>query len=195
MRVGKLRRWPFGPQAGAYHPGLNTTALQPLNSAMHPNEQTLNRFYSAFAALDADTMAACYAPDARFDDPAFSLFSQREVGGMWHMLCDATRGKGRLDWRLTFRDVRADQHSGHAHWEAHYRFSATKRLVHNIIEADFTFTPEGLIATHRDRFDFWRWTRQAIGLGGYVLGWAPFFNTQVRRQTRAALANYLANKP
>ncbi len=26
------------------------------------NEQTLRRFYDAFAQLDADTMAACYAP-------------------------------------------------------------------------------------------------------------------------------------
>jgi len=166
---------------------------------MHTNEQTntdtIHRFYTAFAALDADTMASCYAADATFDDPAFSLQGQREVGGMWHMLCDATRGKGRQDWQLDFRDVHADTQRGRAHWEAHYRFSATKRLVHNIIEAEFTFTPEGLIATHRDPFDVGRWTRQAIGMGGWVLGWAPFFNTQVRRQTRAALTNYLANKP
>lgn len=169
--------------------------MQLLNAAMHPNEQTLNRFYSAFAALDADTMAACYAPDAKFQDPAFSLDNQREISGMWHMLCEAVRSKGREDWRLDWRDVRADAMSGQVHWEAHYRFSATRRQVHNIIEADFTFTPQGLIATHRDQFDFWRWSRQAIGLGGWVLGWAPFFNTQVRRQTRAALTKYLADKP
>jgi len=28
-----------------------------------------------------------------------------------------------------------------------------------------------------------------------VLGWAPFFNKQVRTQTRTALAKYLADKP
>ena len=28
---------------------------------MHPNQQTVQRFYEAFARLDADTMAACYA--------------------------------------------------------------------------------------------------------------------------------------
>ena len=114
---------------------------------------------------------------------------------MWQMLCAATRGKGRQDWWLDFKDVRADAATGHVHWEAHYRFSATKRLVHNIIEADFTFTPEGLIASHKDSFDFWRWSRQALGMGGWVLGWAPFFNKQVRTQTRAALAKYLADKP
>ena len=35
---------------------------------MHPNQQTVQRFYDAFARLDADTMAACYAPQARFED-------------------------------------------------------------------------------------------------------------------------------
>ncbi len=162
---------------------------------MHPNEETISRFYTAFAALDADTMTRCYAEDARFDDPAFSLKGRREVGCMWHMLCDAARGKGRQDWRLEFKNVRTDAATGEAHWEAHYRFSATRRLVHNIVLADFTFTPEGLIATHRDHFDFWRWSRQALGMGGWVLGWAPLFNRQVRRQTRAALDKYLADKP
>jgi hypothetical protein len=162
---------------------------------MHANEQTITRFYTAFAALDADTMASCYAADARFDDPAFSLTGLREVGGMWHMLCDATKSKGRQDWRLEFGEIHADAQRGRAHWEAHYRFSRTKRLVHNIIDAEFTFTPDGLIATHADRFDFWRWSRQALGLGGYVLGWAPFFRKQVRAQVRVALEKHLASKP
>ena len=161
---------------------------------MHPNEQTITRLYTAFAALNADAMAACYAEDASFDDPGFSLNGRREVAGMWRMLCDATRGKARQDWRLEFRDVRADGDGGHAHWEAYYRFSVTKRLVHNIIEADFTFTPDGLIATHKDSFDLWRWSRQAIGLGGLVLGWTSYFKKQMRLQTRAALTKYLVDK-
>jgi len=162
---------------------------------MHPNAQTLTRFYTAFAELDADAMGSCYSLDATFDDPAFSLKGQHEIAGMWHMLCNAARGNGKQDWRLEFSNLRADDHTGQVHWEAHYAFSATKRQVHNLVEADFTFTPEGLIASHRDQFDFWRWSRQALGMGGYVLGWAAFFNKQVRRQTRAALDNYLAKNP
>ena len=46
---------------------------------MHPNEQTLTRFYTAFATLDADTMGSCYAEDATFSDPAFTLHNRREV--------------------------------------------------------------------------------------------------------------------
>lgn len=162
---------------------------------MHPNEQTLTRFYTAFAALDADTMAACYAEDATFTDPAFSLYDRRDISGMWHMLCAATQAKNRQDWRLEFSDVQADDSAGRAHWEAHYRFSVSGRLVHNIIEARFTFNPDGLIASHHDSFDFWRWSRQALGMGGWVLGWSGLFRKQVKAQTRAALDNYLAKHP
>ncbi|MES2880040.1 MAG: nuclear transport factor 2 family protein [Pseudomonadota bacterium] len=162
---------------------------------MNTTEQTLTKFYTAFAALDADTMASCYAEDATFDDPAFSLRGRDQVGGMWRMLCTSTQAKGREAWRLDFRDLAADADTGRVHWEAHYRFSATGRLVHNIIDAEFTFTPEGLIASHKDTFNFWRWSVQALGIPGFVLGWTPWFNRQVRKQTSLKLAQYLAGKP
>lgn len=37
------------------------------------NEPTIRRFYDAFARLDAATMQACYASDARFEDEVFTL--------------------------------------------------------------------------------------------------------------------------
>jgi ketosteroid isomerase-like protein len=164
---------------------------------VNTNEQTLTRFYTAFAALDADTMASCYAEDATFDDPAFSLKGQPEVAGMWRMLCNSTQAKGREDWRLEFRDVQADADAGtgRAHWEAHYRFSVTGRQVHNLVDAEFSFNPQGLIASHRDNFNFWRWSVQALGIPGFILGWTPWFQRQVRQQTRAKLAQFLAEKP
>ena len=73
---------------------------------------TIRRFYDAFAALDGDAMAACYAEDAAFDDEAFSLRGRREVGSMWKMLCGATRDKGADVWKLTYRDVQADAARG-----------------------------------------------------------------------------------
>lgn len=158
---------------------------------MHPNTQTLNKFYAAFAVLDADTMASCYAEDAVFEDPAFSLQGRHQVGGMWRMLCAVTQAKGRDVWALEYRDVEADATQGHAHWEAHYRFSATGRLVHNIIDAEFSFNPEGLIRVHRDHFNFWRWSRQALGAPGLLLGWTPFLQTKVRAQADANLQKFL----
>lgn len=159
---------------------------------MHPNTQTLTKFYTAFAALDADTMASCYAEDAIFDDAVFSLQGRAQVAGMWRMLCDATKARGRQDWRLEFRDIQADTGTGSAHWEAHYRFIASGRLVHNLIDAEFSFSPEGLIASHRDTFNFWRWSVQALGIPGFVLGWTPWFNRQVRQQASANLQKFLA---
>jgi len=159
------------------------------------NAQTIERFYEAFSRLDGPAMAACYASDAQFDDEAFSLRGRRQVGGMWRMLCDATRAKGADVWRLTWRDVHADDTSGQAHWDAHYRFSATGRLVDNSVDSRFSFTPEGLIATQQDSFAFWTWSRQALGAPGLLLGWTPMLRNKVRATAAANLATYLARQP
>ena len=148
---------------------------------------TITRFYEAFAKLDADTMQACYAADARFEDEVFTLRGAREVGGMWHMLCEATKAKGAAHWKLGFSQV-TDRS---AHWDAHYLFSATGRQVLNRIDAAFKFDAQGLILQHRDRFDFWLWSRQALGLPGLLLGWTPMLRKKVRAQAAANLQRYL----
>ena len=153
---------------------------------------TITRFYAAFAKLDGLAMQACYAPDAVFDDEAFALKGRAEIGAMWRMLCDATQAKGADVWRLEVRNI---SHHG-AHWEAHYRFSLTGRLVHNTIDAEIECGPDGLIRRHRDRFNFWRWARQALGTPGLLLGWTPFLRAKVRAQAAANLAKYrAAQKP
>jgi hypothetical protein len=149
---------------------------------------TITRLYDAFAKLDADTMAACYAADAVFDDEAFSLKGRPQIGGMWTMLCDAVKAKGRDVWKIETRDITGRS----AHWEATYRFSATGRLVHNIIDAEFEFDAAGLITRQRDRFDFWRWSRQALGAPGVLLGWSPFLRAKVRAQAAKNLDRFLA---
>ena len=148
---------------------------------------TITRFYAAFAKLDGQAMQACYAADARFDDPAFSLRGRDQVGGMWRMLCDATKAKGADVWRLEVRDITDSS----AHWEAHYRFSATGRLVHNRIDASFDIGPDGLIRRHTDQFDFWTWSRQALGTPGLLLGWTPFLRNKVRTTAAANLCRFL----
>jgi hypothetical protein len=158
-------------------------------------QQTLEKLYSAFAQLDSAAMAECYTADARFDDEAFSLRGHREVTGMWHMLCDATKAKGRDVWKLDYSGIAADAAIGQAHWEADYRFSATGRMVHNIIDSRFTFDAQGLISTQRDRFDFWAWSRQALGAPGLLLGWTPFLRGKVHATAAANLKKYLAARP
>ncbi len=105
------------------------------------SKATIEKLYAAFAALDAKTMAQCYADDAHFDDEAFSLRGRHQIGGMWSMLIEAIKKQGRKDWKLEVRDITENS----AHWEPTYRFSATGRMVHNIIDAEFEFDSQGLI--------------------------------------------------
>jgi len=156
------------------------------------NAETIARFYAAFAALDGAGMAACYAPEVRFQDPVFQLQGKDEVMSMWAMLGAATRAGSMDVWKLEFRDVQADEATGRAHWEAHYRFSASNRLVHNRIDASFRFRGDGLIVEHIDRFDFWAWARQALGAPGLLLGWTPMLHNKVRAQAATKLALFRA---
>lgn len=161
---------------------------------MHPNQTTLETLYTAFARLDADAMAGCYAMDAQFDDEAFSLRGHREVTGMWRMLCGATRSKpaSLAAWRLQFSGLAADASGGKAHWEADYLFSATGRMVHNVIDGVFEFNDQAQITRRRDSFNFWRWSRQALGTPGLLLGWTPFLHQKVRKTAASNLQKYLA---
>ncbi|MES2979490.1 MAG: nuclear transport factor 2 family protein [Pseudomonadota bacterium] len=161
---------------------------------MQRTEDLLHRFYGAFAQLDAKTMADCYAENAIFRDEAFSLQGKAEIAAMWQMLCEGAKASSGNAWRLESSAITADDRRGQAHWEAHYRFSATGRQVHNIIDAQFEFDGSGLIALHHDRFDFWRWSRQALGLPGTLLGWSSWLRRKVRAAARKNLDRYLRQR-
>lgn len=150
---------------------------------MNKHQELLERFYKAFQRLDWETMAACYHPEARFKDPAFTLEGE-ELGLMWKMLC--TRAK---DFDLNFELGKVDEMQGVVNWEANYLFSKTGRKVNNKIKASILFK-DGLIYKHDDEFDFWRWSRQAIGLPAYILGWSGAFQKAVSKQAMAQLAQF-----
>jgi len=154
------------------------------NAALE-NRALIERFYSTFQQRDGAAMAACYHANASFRDPVFDLKGAR-VGAMWQML--TSRG---ADLRVEFGDVSADATSGTANWQAWYKFSATGRPVHNIISARFRFA-EGLIIEHVDTFDFWRWSRQALGPIGMLLGWSPVLRSKVHMQAARALDQYIS---
>jgi ketosteroid isomerase-like protein len=158
---------------------------------MNANERTIEAFYNAFARLDAAAMAECYADDVAFDDEVFTLRGKREVMGMWGMLCAITREKGADVWQLRFSGVHAEGSTGRAHWDAHYRFSATGRIVDNSIDARFEFASDGRIVRHRDTFSFWNWSRQALGAPGWLLGWSPMLRAKVRAKAGANLRRYM----
>lgn len=155
---------------------------------MHPNETCLERFYSSFRRRDHAGMLECYAPDIVFSDPVFVLKGKR-VGAMWQMLCEAAP-----DLEIVFREIQADEGRGTARWEARYRFSSTGRNVHNVIEAEFIFR-DGAIVHHRDRFDFWRWSRMALGPVGLILGWSPWLQNRVRGIASRNLERFIRSHP
>jgi ketosteroid isomerase-like protein len=155
---------------------------------MHPNAELITRFYTAFQKLDAETMASCYASDVHFTDPVFPSLHGNEASDMWRML--AARAK---DFSLVFDGVEADEQTGKAHWVATYLFSQTGNMVVNDIHASFIFR-DGKIVRHVDDFNLWRWSRQALGFKGLLLGWTPIVAGAVRKQAAKGLAAFRAKK-
>ena len=152
---------------------------------MHQHEALIHRFYSAFAARDGATMAACYHPDLVFHDPAFGALNADQAWAMWMMLC--TRA---ADLEIVVSNVRADEAVGSAKWDARYTFTRTRRPVHNQINAAFRFQNH-LIVSHVDDFSFRRWSRQALGASGWLLGWSPWLRQRVRTSARDGLALFM----
>lgn len=150
------------------------------------NEQLIKRFYDAFAARDGAAMAACYAEDAKFSDPVFPSLTGTEPGAMWRMLT------GRADdLEVELVEHKASESAGSANWVATYTFSQTGRRVVNDVQAHFRFE-NGLIAEHMDDFNFYKWSRQALGTSGLLLGWTPILRGAVQKKARAGLDAYIA---
>ena len=155
---------------------------------MHPNAQLIQHFYTSFQRRDSAGMAECYHPEIVFSDPVFTHLEGTQATAMWQMLC--ARGK---DLTITFADVRADDRTGAAHWEATYSFSKTSRKVHNVIEAAFEFR-EGKIIRHTDSFNLWKWASMALGAQGTLLGWLPPVHSAIRKDARKTLDAFILKR-
>jgi ketosteroid isomerase-like protein len=145
------------------------------------NRRLIEGFYDAFARLEADAMAACYAPDARFSDPVFTDLHGERIGRMWKMLTSRS-----TDLEVDASEIEADGDSGSARWVAHYTFTQTGRKVRNDVRASFRFR-DGLILEHVDDFDFRAWARQALGPAAGFPPLTPVFRTLVRRRAAGQL--------
>ncbi len=153
---------------------------------MSTEKELIEAFYSAFQKRDYKTMADCYHPDATFRDEVFQLKGS-DIGTMWHMLCE--RG---TDMKMSFTVTeKAEKIS--AHWEPRYTFSQSGRQVHNIVDAEFEFK-EGKILKHIDRFDFWHWSRQALGTPGLLLGWSSMLKNKVGVMANKSLQSFISKE-
>tara|TARA_R110002072_G_scaffold261258_2_gene419961 strand:- start:23227 stop:23709 length:483 start_codon:yes stop_codon:yes gene_type:complete len=147
---------------------------------------TIEKFYTAFQNLDAEKMVANYHNDIVFEDPAFGTLKGEKAKNMWRMLCESQKGK---DFRVEFSKVEYDGKIGRANWEAFYTFSKTGRKVHNVIYAEFEFL-DGKIIRHIDTFNLYRWSKQAMGFKGFLLGHTAFFRKKLNAQTNYMLSKF-----
>ena len=149
-------------------------------------KNVIEQFYKAFSNLDAETMVSCYHEAISFEDPAFGILNGERAKNMWRMLCKSQKNKGFL---VTYSNIKASDHEGSASWEAFYTFSKTDRKVHNIIEARFEFK-DGKIIKHTDTFNLHNWSKQALGLKGFVLGNTIYFRNKLKAQTNGLLDKF-----
>ena len=156
---------------------------------MNPNVNLIAKFYTAFSNGDAKTMSECYHPKIHFVDPAFGLLKEEQVSNMWEMLI--LKSKGNI--KIEFSNITANDFDGSANWTATYNFSKTNRKVVNKIVAQFVFQ-DGLIIKHIDNFDVWKWSQQAFGFTGYLLGWTGFFQKKINEQALLSLKKFEESK-
>jgi hypothetical protein len=147
---------------------------------MNDNQALIRKFYTAFQQKDFLTMQSCYHAEANFSDPVFTNLNSAEVKAMWQMLLTSSK-----DLKIEFSDVTDSS----AKWDAWYTFSRSGRPVHNIVKSSFTFR-DGLIFDQKDEFNFWRWSRQALGTSGLLLGWTPIVSNKVRSLARKNLDDF-----
>ncbi len=150
--------------------------------------EIVDTFYSSLASRDGDAMAACYADDVVFEDPAFGELRGRDAGDMWRMLCASD-----TDLELEHRILESSETLVRTNWIATYTFSSTGKRVRNDIEATMKFR-DGKIVDHRDQFDMWKWSSQALGLPGKLFGWSPPMQSKVRSTALANLAKFQAKQ-
>ncbi len=156
---------------------------------MNSNQTLVEQFYQDFQQRNYRGMATAYHPDATFRDSAFDLKNGKEVAAMWHMLCSTGR-----DLEVEYRDAKADDRRGSAHWDARYTFSRTGRKVLNKIDSAFEFQ-DGKIIRQVDTFSFWHWSRQSLGLVGWLLGWSAFLQNKVRATAASGLKKFIREHP
>jgi len=151
------------------------------------NKQLIENFYTAFTKGDANGMTACYHNDVVFEDPTFGKLENGKPAKMWEMLMS----KKKASTTIVFNNIDADEKTGKANWTATYEFGEKNRKVVNNVSAKFKFK-DGKIIEHIDTFDIWKWTKQALGFSGVLLGWSSFMKKKIQKTTNDQLTEFIS---
>ena len=146
----------------------------------------IDTFYGGLSDRNGEAMANCYHDAAVFEDPIFGELQARDARDMWRMLCASD-----TDLQLQYTILEASETEAKVNWIADYTFMATGRSVTNDVTSTWKFR-DGLIVDHRDQFGFWKWSSQALGLPGMLLGWSPILKSKARSTARSTLKKFQA---
>jgi ketosteroid isomerase-like protein len=153
---------------------------------MEDKAEVIRRFYSAFQQRDYHTMNLCYTDDVVFFDPVFGMLQAEQVKKMWEMLC-----KRATDLQIVYgniQDLGDDYYT--CDWIATYTFSKTGRKVVNNIKAHMRFSGSKIIE-HSDAFSVHKWSKQALGFSGWLLGWNSFFQRKISNSAHSQLIRFM----
>ena len=156
---------------------------------MDSNIELVSKFYTAFQQLDYSRMNSCYSDDIVFSDPVFGLLRNGEAKNMWEMLC-----KNAKDFSVQFDNIHTDDGEYYTcNWTATYTFSKTGRRVVNHVKA-FMLIKDGKIIEHSDGFSLHKWSAQALGFSGWLLGWNRFYQQKIKNKARQNLLRFMDEK-
>jgi ketosteroid isomerase-like protein len=150
------------------------------------SKKTIETFYDSFSKGDALGMQACYHPDIMFQDEVFGKLEGERVFQMWDMLLSSKKNT----ILISLNHSQADAKEGTAQWDAQYTYGPSNRKVLNRVDAYFKFENAKIIE-HVDRFSLWKWSSQALGLPGLLLGWTPYMKRRIRLMANSRLDKYI----
>lgn len=150
------------------------------------NKEIIEKFYTSFSDGNITGMLACYHKDIVFQDPVFGKLEGERAVKMWEMLLSQKKD----DTIITFDNIEATTENGKANWVAKYLYGDKKRKVVNRVSAAFKFK-DGKIIEHVDTFNLWKWTRQALGASGFLMGWTPYMKNKIQSTTNQKLDEFI----
>jgi len=129
-----------------------------------------------------------------FDDEAFSLRGKQQVMGMWTMLSEATKAKGKDVWRLEHSGIQPAATAARPIGERALPLQRHRPHGAQHHRCRVQLNDQGLVVKHRDSFNFWHWSSQALGTPGLLLGWSPMLRNKVRTTAAGNLTKFMQNQ-
>ncbi|AXT51904.1 nuclear transport factor 2 family protein [Aquimarina sp. BL5] len=146
--------------------------------------ELVNTFYTALSDHDAEKMVSLYHDEIVFKDPIFGELKGQTAKKMWYWLLE-----NGPDMRIKYSNVKGNDSTGSAYWEARYTFGLEKKPVINKVKANFEFE-NGKIIKHTDDFSLHRWAAQSMGWKGKIMGGTIYFKKKLQFKSRTMLKNY-----